>query len=66
MPLVMCEWIWIGISGRAFTSAPTSSRAAPGVRMPAMSLMASESMPIASCSLASFTYASTVWTGDVV
>ena len=55
MPLVMWLWIWIGISGSAFTSAPTSSRAAPGVRMPAMSLMASESIPIASCSLASFT-----------
>ena len=60
MPLVMCECTWIGIFGSAFLSAATSSRAAPGVRIPAMSLMASESTPIASCSLASFTYASTV------
>ena len=55
MPLVMCECIWIGISGIAFTSAPTSSRAAPGVRMPAMSLMQIESTPIERCSFASLT-----------
>ena len=66
MPLVMWEWIWIGIFGSAFLSAATSSRAAPGVRMPAMSLMASESIPIASCCLASSMYFATVWTGDVV
>ena len=66
MPLVMWECTWIGISGRAFTRAATSSRAAPGVRMPAISLIARESMPIASCSFASCTYFSTVWTGEVV
>ena len=55
MPLVMCECTWIGISGRAFFSAATSSRAAPGVRMPAMSLIASESIPIAAWAFASFT-----------
>ena len=55
MPLVMWLWTWIGRSGHARTSAPTSARAAPGVRMPAMSLMARESMPIATCSCASFT-----------
>ena len=46
----LCECTWMGISGSAFTSAPTSSRAAPGVRMPAMSLMAMESMSIDACS----------------
>ena len=66
MPLVMCEWISTGIFGIARRSAFTSSRAAPGVRMPAMSLIASESMPIASCALASSTYFSTVCTGEVV
>ncbi len=55
MPLVMCEWTCTGTSGTALTSAETSSRAAPGVRMPAMSLMHSVSTPIAACSLASFT-----------
>ena len=66
IPLVMWECIWMGIFGIAFLSAETSSRAAPGVRMPAMSLIASVSMPIASCCLASSTYFSTVWTGEVV
>ena len=66
MPLVMCECTCIGMSGIALTSAPTSSRAAPGVRMPAMSLMHSESTPIDLSSRASDTYFSTVCTGDVV
>ena len=66
IPLVMWEWTCMGISGIAFLSAPTRSLAAPGVRIPAISLMARESMPIASWALASFTYAATVCTGDVV
>ena len=55
MPLVMWLCTCTGTSGSAFTSAPTSSRAAPGVRMPAMSFMQSVSAPRLLSLRASFT-----------
>jgi len=62
MPLVMCECSCTG-TFTALTSALTSSVAAPGVRMPAISLMHRVSMPIETCSLAIATKLSTVCTG---
>jgi hypothetical protein len=62
MPLVMCECTCTGTL-TALTSAEIRSVAAAGLRMPAMSLMQSVSMPIAACSLAIWTKFSTVCTG---
>ena len=66
IPEVACVCTWIGMDGMASRRADTSSRAAPGVRIPAMSFMQMESAPRFSSALASSTYFATVCTGDTV
>ncbi|MNN69463.1 hypothetical protein D3C81_1852530 [compost metagenome] len=64
-PAVSWEWMNTGSDCSAF-SALTSSPVANGVNRPAMSLIATESQPMASICLACFTKASMVCTGLVV
>mmetsp|Transcript_43518 Transcript_43518/g.70042 ORF Transcript_43518/g.70042 Transcript_43518/m.70042 type:complete len:228 (-) Transcript_43518:1477-2160(-) len=54
VPAVSCVWTWMGRSGNLARMAPTNMVAARGLSSPAMSLMASTSMPWAtSCSVRS-------------
>ncbi|MNY11914.1 hypothetical protein D3C86_1449700 [compost metagenome] len=64
-PAVAWHCMWIGIDRLAFRR-DTSSKATYGLRMPAMSLIATESAPMSSIRLARSTHISRVCTGLVV
>jgi len=65
MPLVQCACNWMG-TAISLISALMSRSAEIGDRMPAMSLMTSESIPIWTCSFATRTNSATVCTGLIV